>query len=137
LHEGLATKEAIVRAENGLAGWCAAELLRIKAEISLREGDGNAVVAEGLLQRSLNTAREQGALSWELRTAMSLARLWHDQRRTREAHELLASIRARFTEGFTTADLIKASTLLEELADHNGDLSPVTVSSRYRTHHLV
>jgi predicted ATPase/DNA-binding winged helix-turn-helix (wHTH) protein len=124
LHEGLATKEAIVRAENGLAGWCAAELLRIKAELSLRKGDGNAVLAEGLLQRSLNTAREQGALSWELRTATSLARLWQGQRRTEEAHELLASVRARFTEGFATADLIKASTLLEELADHDRDLSP-------------
>jgi hypothetical protein len=114
--EGLATQEAIARAENGLAGWCAAELLRVKAEALLREGAGNAAAAEGLLQRSLDTAREQGALSWELRTATSLARLWHVQRRTTEAHYLLTSVRDRFTEGFETTDLVKAGTLLEDMA---------------------
>ncbi|HEY0803181.1 MAG TPA: hypothetical protein VGD54_20265, partial [Steroidobacteraceae bacterium] len=114
--EELATQEAIARAENGLAGWCAAELLRVKAETLLREGDGNAAVAEGLLQRSLDIAREQGALSWELRTATSLARLWHWQRRIREARDLLASVRTQFTEGFETADLVNAKILLEDLA---------------------
>ena len=114
--EGLATRKAIARAENGLAGWCAAELLRVKAEALLREGKGNAAAAEGLLQRSLDTARAQGALSWELRTATSLARLWHEQQRTREAYELLTSVRDRFAEGFETTDLIKAGTLLEDMA---------------------
>jgi hypothetical protein len=116
LHEGLATKEVIARAENGLAGWCAAEILRVKAETLQREGDGNAAAAEELFQRSLDTAREQGALSWELRTATSLARLWHGQHRTREAHDLLASVHRRFTEGFETTDLVKARTLLEDMA---------------------
>jgi predicted ATPase/DNA-binding winged helix-turn-helix (wHTH) protein len=114
--EGLATQEAIARAENGLAGWCAAELLRVKAEALLREGAGHAAAAEGLLQRSLDTAREQGALSWELRTATSLARLWHGQQRTKEAHDLLTSVRDRFTEGFETTDLVKAGALLEDMA---------------------
>ncbi|HEY0799909.1 MAG TPA: hypothetical protein VGD54_03635, partial [Steroidobacteraceae bacterium] len=114
--EELATQAAIARAENGLAGWCAAELLRVKAETLLREGDGNTAVAEGLLQRSLDTAREQGALSWELRTATSLAHLWQGQRRVREARDLLASVRARFSEGFETADLVNAKILLEDLA---------------------
>jgi predicted ATPase/DNA-binding winged helix-turn-helix (wHTH) protein len=114
--EGLATQKAIARAENGLAGWCAAELLRVKAEALLREGKGNAAAAEGLLQRSLDTARAQGALSWELRTATSLARLWHEQQRTREAYDLLTSVRDRFTEGFETTDLVKAGTLLEDMA---------------------
>jgi hypothetical protein len=114
--EGLATQKAIARAENGLAGWCAAELLRVKAEALLREGAGNAAAAEGLLQRSLDTAREQGALSWELRTATSLARLWHGRRRTRDAHDLLISVRDRFTEGFETTDLVKAGTLLDDMA---------------------
>jgi predicted ATPase len=114
--EGLATQEAIARAENGLAGWCAAELLRVKAEALLKEGEANAAAAEGLLQRSLQTAREQGALSWELRTATSLARLWHQQHRTREAHDLLVSVYSRFTEGFETIDLVKARTLLEDMA---------------------
>jgi predicted ATPase/DNA-binding winged helix-turn-helix (wHTH) protein len=116
LHEELATKEAIVRAENGLAGWCAAELLRVKAETLLREVEGKAAAAEGLLRRSLDIAREQSALSWELRTAMSLARLWHRQRSTRKAHALLTSVFTRFTEGFETTDLVKARTLLEDMA---------------------
>jgi predicted ATPase/DNA-binding winged helix-turn-helix (wHTH) protein len=119
LDEGLATDEALVRAENGLAGWCAAELLRVKAQTLLRktkaeeEGDG---AAEGLLLRSLDIAREQGALSWELRTAMSLARLWHSQHRTQEARDLLGSVHARFTEGFGTTDLVNAGTLLKDLS---------------------
>jgi predicted ATPase/DNA-binding winged helix-turn-helix (wHTH) protein len=116
LNEGLATKDAIARAENGLAGWCAAELLRVKAEILLRAGDGNGAIAEGLLQRSLEIAREQGALSWESRTATSLARLWHQQRDTRKGHDLLTSVLARFTEGFETTDLLRARTLLEDMA---------------------
>jgi hypothetical protein len=114
--EGLATEEAIGRAENGLAGWCAAELLRVKAEALLREGEASAAAAEGLLQRSLKTAREQDALSWELRTAMSLARLWRQQRRTREAHDLLVAVYGRFTEGFETADLVRVRALLEDMA---------------------
>jgi predicted ATPase/DNA-binding winged helix-turn-helix (wHTH) protein len=115
LHEGLATQEVIARAENGLTGWCAAELIRVKAETLLMKGEGTAAAAERLLHRSLDIAREQGALSWELRTATSLARLWHQQRRTRDAHDLLESVRARFTEGFATTDLIKARTLLEDV----------------------
>jgi predicted ATPase len=90
--------------------------LAVKTETLLREGDGTAAAAERLLQRSLDIAREQGALSWELRTATSLARLWHQQHRTRDAHDLLESVRAQFTEGFETTDLIKARTLLEDLA---------------------
>jgi hypothetical protein len=58
----------------------------------------------------------QGALLWELRAATSLARLWRDQARRKEAHALLAPVYNRFTEGFTTADLKDAKTLLEELA---------------------
>jgi hypothetical protein len=114
LCEELPTEAVTARAEIGLAGWCAAELLRIKAETLLRERNGTAS-AEGLLQRSLNIASEQCALSWELRTATSLARLWHGQRRTRQAHDLLASVLARFTEGFETADLVNARILLEGL----------------------
>jgi predicted ATPase len=119
LDEGLGTDEAFVRAENGLAGWCAAELLRVKAQTLLRktkaEGQGDGA-AEGLLLRSLDIAREQGALSWELRTAMSLARLWHSQHRTQEAYVLIASVHARFTEGFGTIDLVNAGILLEDLS---------------------
>jgi predicted ATPase/DNA-binding winged helix-turn-helix (wHTH) protein len=113
--EALATPGSIVRAQTGLAGWCEAELLRIKAETLLRENGGHESAAEELLQQSLDTARKQGALSWELRTATSLARLWHDQRRTRAAHDLLASVYAQFTEGFGTRDLVNAAILLEDM----------------------
>jgi predicted ATPase len=68
------------------------------------------------LQRALDVARRQEAKSLELRAAMSLARLWHQQGQRAEAHELLAPIYGWFTEGFDTADLQEAKMLLEALA---------------------
>jgi predicted ATPase len=65
--------------------------------------------------RSLDVARQQGALSWELRSAMSLAELWKDQGRHDAAVNLLVSVRDRFTEGFSTADLVSAGRLLRRL----------------------
>jgi len=58
-------------------------------------------------------ARHQGALSWELRAATSLARLWRGQQRVTQARRLLAPVYRRFTEGFETADLIAAKALLD------------------------
>jgi len=122
VHHSLATKEAFARADAGLAEWCAPELLRVRAEALLRNHDAPA--AEGLLGRSLEIARNQGALSWELRTATSLARLRHSQCRTQEARALLTSVRGKFTEGFETADLISVSTLLDEMAPPKGISCP-------------
>jgi predicted ATPase/DNA-binding winged helix-turn-helix (wHTH) protein len=117
LSEELVGAEAISRAETGRAGWCAAEIIRAKGEIILKQGAPDAAfAAETLFRRSLELARAQGALSWELRAATSLARLWRQQARSREAHDLLASVYARFTEGFATADLVTARTLLAQLA---------------------
>jgi predicted ATPase/DNA-binding winged helix-turn-helix (wHTH) protein len=117
ISEELAGVDAVARAETGRAGWCAAEILRAKGEIILREGASDAArAAKTLFERSLDIARQQEALSWELRAATSLARLWRDQERMREAHDLLAPVYARFTEGFGTADLVTARTLLDELA---------------------
>ena len=65
--------------------------------------------------RGLSVAREQHAKSWELRAATSLARLWYEKGRRREALELLAPIYGWFTEGFDTLDLKKAKALLDEL----------------------
>lgn len=107
----LASTEVLERAERGLAGWCTPELLRIKAE---RLAHGQP--AEALLQRSLAAARTQGALSWELRSAMSLGRLRAQRGRRQEAHALLESVLHRFTEGFDTPDLLAAQALLAELA---------------------
>jgi len=70
-------------------------------------------MAGELFRDGLDWASRQGALSWELRCATSLARLWHEQRRPLQAYELLAPIYGRFTESFDTADLIAAKSLLE------------------------
>jgi predicted ATPase len=92
------------------------ELLRIKGELTLLEGAPNAAeVAEGLFLKGLGWARDQGALSWELRAATSLSRLWHDRDRTKDAYELFSPIYDRFTEGFGTTDLITAKALLDAL----------------------
>jgi predicted ATPase/DNA-binding winged helix-turn-helix (wHTH) protein len=116
LSEDLVGAEAITRAEAGRAGWCSAEILRVQGLIVLNSGAADAgVVAEALFRRSLDTARREGMLAWELRTATTLARLWRDHGRIPDAYDLLASIHGRFTEGFGTADLVKAKTLLAEL----------------------
>ena len=70
---------------------------------------------ETCFQRALDVARRQEARSLELRAAMSLSRLWHQQGKRKEAHDLLAEVYAWFTEGFDTADLQEAKALLEEL----------------------
>jgi predicted ATPase len=71
-----------------------------------------AVTAEGHFRRALDWAHRQGALSWELRAATGLARLWHRQDRTADARGLLGPVCDRFTEGFDTADLTAAKALL-------------------------
>ena len=100
------------RARNGAAGWCTAEILRVRAE---HTDDPQA--AEALLLEALGLAHQQGALAWELRSATALARLWQRQDRRQAAHELLNAVYARFTEGFATQDLIGVRRLLDELQD--------------------
>jgi predicted ATPase len=97
-------------------GWYSPELLRIKGEVLLRQaGDQSALAAEDCFNRAAQMAREQGALFWELRVALSVARLKVSQGRLHEARAPLASVYDRFTEGFATADLQAARTLLEGL----------------------
>jgi predicted ATPase len=81
----------------------------------LLAGAGTVNEAETAIEQSIDVARRQNAKSWELRGAMSLARLRRQQRRPQEAAALLAPIYAWFTEGFDTADLQAARTLLDEL----------------------
>jgi hypothetical protein len=100
------------RARNGAAGWCTAEILRVRAE---HIDDPQA--AEALLLDALGLAHQQGALAWELRSATALARLWQRQDRRQAARELLNAVYARFTEGFATQDLIGVRRLLDELQD--------------------
>jgi len=107
---------AIERAEHNEERWCMADLLRIKGELVLRENaPGANLEAENLFRSSIDLARLQSVLSWELRSATSLARLQRDQGRTAQALELLAPVFARFTEGADTADLRAARKLLDEL----------------------
>jgi predicted ATPase/DNA-binding winged helix-turn-helix (wHTH) protein len=97
--------------------WCIAEVLRIKGELlQAAGGQESDRLAEGHFQQSLVWARRQEALSWELRTALSLARHLQKTERWREARELLASVYGRFIEGFETTDLRRAKMLIEELS---------------------
>src|SRR5439155_13332938 len=98
-------------------GWCVAELRRTKGELLLLDGTKDAArSAEAHLRASIGTAQAQGALSWELRAATSLARLLRDQGRPADAIACLQPIYDRLTEGFDTADLITAKQLLNELS---------------------
>jgi predicted ATPase len=96
--------------------WCEAEVYRTAGEIALKSPQPDAAKAEKYFERASAVARRQQAKSWELRAAMSLARLWRDQGKTVEARELLAPVYGWFTEGFDTRDLKEAKALLEELA---------------------
>ena len=81
----------------------------------LRAGALDATAAETHFRRSLDIANLQGALSWELRAATSLAQLWQVQGRVGDAYDLLAPVYGRFAEGFGTLDLITARALLNQL----------------------
>jgi class 3 adenylate cyclase/predicted ATPase len=95
--------------------WWEAEVDRVAGEISLISPEPDGAKAEAYFERALAVARQQQAKSWELRAAISLARLWRSQEKVREAHELLAPVYGWFTEGFDTRDLKQAKTLLDEL----------------------
>lgn len=95
--------------------WSASEIYRTAGEIELVSADGDATQAQGFFDRALAVARAQQAKSWELRAAMSITRLWRDERRSEEARELLAPVYEWFTEGFDTLDLQQAKALLAEL----------------------
>jgi hypothetical protein len=116
--DGLAAvEEAIVRSDPSEGRWLIAELLRTKGELLLLQGaPGAAATAEDHFRQALDWARRQGALSWELRAATSLARLLSDQGRSADATALLQPVYARFTEGFATADLKAAKAFLDDLS---------------------
>jgi predicted ATPase len=88
---------------------------RTAGEIALLLPEPDAAKAEAYFERALAVARQQQAKSFELRASMSLARLWRDQGKAREARELLAPVYGWFTEGFDTRDLREAKALLDEL----------------------
>ena len=104
---------AVVKTKESL--W-EAEIHRIAGEIALISPELDAAPAEAHFERALVVARQQQAKSWELRAAMSLARLWSDQGKVHQARELLASAYRWFTEGFDTRDLKEAKALLNSLS---------------------
>jgi predicted ATPase len=117
---GLATlDEALAAAQATGQRLVEAELYRLRGSLLLRQPGTSLTEVETWLQRALDVARRQEAKSLELRAAVSLSRLWHQQGKRREAHALLAELYTWFTEGFDTADLQEAKTLLEELSVRN------------------
>ncbi|HWX26309.1 MAG TPA: winged helix-turn-helix domain-containing protein, partial [Steroidobacteraceae bacterium] len=107
--------EALVRSERSGEGWCKPELLRIKGMLSFQSNPA-LTIAEDLFVKSIELARTQGALAWELRTSINLAQLRRDQKRVSEAYGLLRSVYGRFGEGHGTSDLKAAKNLLDELS---------------------
>jgi predicted ATPase len=108
--------EAMAAVETAKERWCEAEVNRIAGEIALLSPEPHVAKAEAYFERALAVAREQQAKSWELRAAMSMARLRRDQGRQMQARDFLAPIHGWFTEGFATIDLKQAKVLLGELA---------------------
>jgi Flp pilus assembly protein TadD len=90
------------------------EMLRVRGELRLKQGD--AELAEADFRDAINHTQTMSVKSWELRATMSLARLLDKQGRLDEARSMLAEIYNWFTEGFDTADLKDARTLLEGLS---------------------
>jgi predicted ATPase len=108
--------EALTMIDTTNERWYEAEVNRIAGEVVRKSPARDAAQAEGYFERALAVARQQQAKSWELRAAMSMARLWRDQGKPQQARELLAPVYGWFTEGFDTRDLKEAKALLEEFA---------------------
>jgi predicted ATPase len=129
----IAEARAIV--EKNAERWTEAELYRLKGELTLQqsatrlghvqapshtrqdpsEDTSPQAEAEACFRKAIDIARQQQAKSWELRAAISLARLWQSQDKRQAAYDLLTPVYAWFTEGLDTADLQEAQALLEEL----------------------
>jgi predicted ATPase len=112
--------EALAVLERTGERWWEAEVYRLKGEILLQQAVADEPLAETCFRQALDVARGQEAKSLELRVATSLSRLWQRQGKRAAAYDLLVPIYGWFTEGFDTADLKEARTLLEELAVCNG-----------------
>jgi predicted ATPase len=121
VEEGLrCVAEAIMVLETNERGDMLAEAYRLQGELWLRHAIPDTIQAEACFQKALTIARRQQARAWELRTAMSLARLWQQQGQGAAAYQVLAEVYGWFTEGFETADLQEAKALLAMLAGRAG-----------------
>jgi predicted ATPase len=108
--------EAVARCERNQELWYWPELLRVKGEVQLRAATLDPEAAEALFLKSLEFARRQASLAWELRAATSLAKLWSSLGRRDEARDRLQKVYGRFAEGFETSDLKAARRILDELS---------------------
>jgi predicted ATPase len=108
--------EAMTAAETTKEKWYEAEIHRSAGEIAILSPERHAATAEAYFERALEVAQSQQAKSWELRAAISMARLWRNQGKPQQARELLGPIYSWFTEGFDTLDLTEAKVMLLELA---------------------
>jgi class 3 adenylate cyclase/predicted ATPase len=109
-------EEAMAAMETTKEQWCEADVHRIAGEITLMLPEPDLARAQSYFDHALASARARQAKAWELRAAMSMARLWRDQGKRQQAHDLLAPIHGWFTEGFDTLDLKQAKALLNELS---------------------
>jgi predicted ATPase len=108
--------EAMNTIEETKESWFEAEANRIAGEIARKLPKPDAARAQAYFERALEVARQQKAKSWELRAAISAARLLRDQGKRQQPRELLAPVFDWFTQGFDTRDLKEAKALLEELS---------------------
>jgi predicted ATPase len=112
-----ALTEALTFAETTGERWCEPELYRLKGALLLQQSLDNSTEAEDWFHQAIAIAQNQQAKSLELRAATSLARLWQQQGKRQEAHDLLAPVYNWFTEGFDTLDLKDAKALLDALEE--------------------
>jgi predicted ATPase len=113
--------EAMTAVETTKESWCEAEINRVAGEIALLEAKPDVVKAEAYFANALEIARKQQAKSWELRAAMSAARLLLAQGGREPARDILAPVYGWFTQGFDTLDLQRAKLLLDELRHEVSD----------------
>ncbi|MEH2506618.1 putative ATPase/class 3 adenylate cyclase [Bradyrhizobium sp. AZCC 1578] len=131
VEEGLnLVAQALERVEETGERWFEAELHRMMGELMLRLPSSDPTAAEAQFGHAVATARQQGAKLWELRAATRLARLWREQGRRGEAHDLLTPLYSQFTEGFGTLDLQAASALLRESSASLEPKNPIPNTSR-------
>ncbi len=108
---------AVQRAEQGLYGWCAPEVIRVWTCVSIGAGSISPADAEHHLLRSLALAREQGATAWQLRTAVTLGNLWQQENKAEKALALIDEALSLISEGLEDADIVRAITLRKALTD--------------------
>jgi predicted ATPase len=118
-----AITEGLQDSESSQERWCLPELLRVRGELEVLQGLPDAMV-EATLTSSMEWARRQGALSWELRTATSLARQRMAKSNRGQARQILATVRDKFTEGFESPDMKQVDALLQDLSGSTSEVRP-------------